>query len=258
MRAFITNTFPRAERIIAVSGGARDDLVRHFSIPIERITVLENPIDLKRIRRASEETIDELATRYASVLIVGVGRLVRLTARMIISAFARLQPRSATLISCEGRSVRPEQLIARSTSSTRDPLGVGQPWTYMRAPKDRAAVRTEPSPTSSAGVALSVPVVAARCYEGGASTWRRPVRRVVRRRRSRVDAAAGRVLIWTMPLRHRLTQRGAERASSRSSRVGPIRDIHTEAARMSGIPVARERPIGSAAAALSHPVSIKD
>ena len=57
MRTFIRYGFPRAERIIAVSEGVKQDLVRHFSIPSDRIMVVPNPVNLERIRRLGAEHV---------------------------------------------------------------------------------------------------------------------------------------------------------------------------------------------------------
>jgi glycosyltransferase involved in cell wall biosynthesis len=174
MRVFITRAFPRAWRIVAISDGVRDDLVHHFSIPIEQISVVANPIDLKRIRRASEEREDDAGTRQASALVVGVGRLVRLKGfDLLIRAFARL-PRTlpARLVIIGEGAERPalERLIVELGVANRATLlGVqANPWKYMA----RAHVVVLPSRTEGLGnvigeaMALSVPVVAARCSEG--------------------------------------------------------------------------------------------
>lgn len=174
MRAFITHAFPRAKQIVAVSGGVRDDLVRRFSIPVERITVVPNPIDLSRIRRASEENVDDVGRRQECVLIVAVGRLVQLKGfDVLIRAFANLPKRlhAKLLIIGEGEE-RPalERLTAELKVADRvELMGTKvNPWKYMaRATVIALPSRTEAFPNViGEALALSVPVVAARCSEG--------------------------------------------------------------------------------------------
>ena len=221
MRAFITRAFPRAQTIVAVSDGVKQDLVRHFAIAEDRIAVVPSPLDVARIRSASEETVDELATRDASVLIVGVGRLVRLKGfDLLIRAFARLPAtlRATLLIIGEGEE-RPalEQLIAELHVADRVTLLGAQanPWKYMaRADVIALPSRTEAFPNViGEALALSVPVVAARCSEGVAEYLEggRCGVLVPPDDVAALAAALERVLTDDA-LRHRLTQNGATRA----------------------------------------------
>lgn len=174
MRAFIRHGFQRARRIIAVSDGVRDDLMRHFSIPAERITVVPNPIDLRRIRTASEEVVEELDAGATSPLVVGVGRLVKLKGfDVLIRAFARLpkELHARLLIIGEGEE---RSALARLVSELKmdgrvELMGTRvNPWKYMaRADVIALSSRTEAFPNViGEALALSVPIVATRCSEG--------------------------------------------------------------------------------------------
>jgi starch synthase len=61
-----------ADRIIAVSGKMRDDILAHFRVDPGRVAVIHNGIDLERYRRtARREALARLAVREPYVLFVG-------------------------------------------------------------------------------------------------------------------------------------------------------------------------------------------
>lgn len=67
-------TYPRADRIIAVSDGVRTDLIRKFGAGPERVQTIYNPYDLDRIRQAALAPPEfPLPERY----LVSAGRLVK-------------------------------------------------------------------------------------------------------------------------------------------------------------------------------------
>ena len=61
-----------ADRVIAVSAGMREDILRHFHVDPERVAVIHNGIDLERYRRtAPREALARLGVREPYVLFVG-------------------------------------------------------------------------------------------------------------------------------------------------------------------------------------------
>ncbi len=67
-------TYPRADRVIAVSNGVRSDLVRKFGVKRERVQTIYNPYDLERIRREAQAAPElDLPDRF----LVSAGRLVK-------------------------------------------------------------------------------------------------------------------------------------------------------------------------------------
>ncbi len=171
MRAFIRHGFPRAARIIVVSEGVKQDLVRHFSIPSDRITVVPNPVDLDRISRLGAESAD---IRNDAPLIVAVGRLVQLKGfDLLIRAVARLPVslRARLLIVGEGdQRIALEALIAELRLTDRVSLLGTQanPWKFMaRADVVALASRSEAFPNViGEALALSRPVIATNCSPG--------------------------------------------------------------------------------------------
>jgi len=171
MRAFIRLAFPRAEAIVAVSDGVRCDLVSHFGLPPECITIVHNPIDVIRIRQASQAAE---AVGTDETLIVAVGRLVRLKGfDVLIRAFARLPARlGAQLLIIGDGEERPalEDLVEELGVSDRVAMPGAQnnPWTHMaRASVVALSSRTEAFPSViGEALALGRPVVATRCSQG--------------------------------------------------------------------------------------------
>lgn len=67
-------TYPRADRVIAVSNGVRSDLVRRFGVKPGRVQTIYNPYDIEKIRRNALETPEfDLPSRF----LVSAGRLVK-------------------------------------------------------------------------------------------------------------------------------------------------------------------------------------
>lgn len=86
-KALVRLSYPRARRIVAVSGGVGDTLVADFGVRRERIVVAANPIDTDAIEaRAAEPPAVPIDGPYA----VAMGRLVpNKNFALAIEAFAR-------------------------------------------------------------------------------------------------------------------------------------------------------------------------
>jgi len=65
-----------SNKIIALSNGVKDDLVRNFYVDDKKIQVIYNPIDLDTINKLKNEEIDDLSIECDEKIIVAVGRLV--------------------------------------------------------------------------------------------------------------------------------------------------------------------------------------
>lgn len=91
----ITLLYPRAERIIAVSQGIRDDLIKNFGVRRESVNVIYNPVDLDEIGRLGSNKIDHpwflpAATQEVPV-IIAAGRLTKQKGYpILLQAFARV------------------------------------------------------------------------------------------------------------------------------------------------------------------------
>ena len=76
-KGFVKFLYPRADRIIAVSEGIKEDLIKNFNIPEKKITVIYNPVDINEIKRFSQEDVDHPWFYDELPVIVSVGRLTR-------------------------------------------------------------------------------------------------------------------------------------------------------------------------------------
>jgi glycosyltransferase involved in cell wall biosynthesis len=157
-----------------VGNSVRDDLVRYFAIAVDRITIVPNPIDVGRIRRAGAESMEQTDTDLADGAIVGVGRLVPLKGfDLLIRAFALLPaaiPAKLQIVG-DGEERAPlERLAAELRVGDRVEFVGTQlnPWKYMaRARVIVLPSRTEASPNVlGEALALAVPVIATRCSDG--------------------------------------------------------------------------------------------
>jgi len=76
-RAQVRLLYPRADLVIGISRGVRDDLVEHFGVPPGRAGAIHNPIDLEAVRAQAAEVPDHPWLQAGSrvPVLVAVGRL---------------------------------------------------------------------------------------------------------------------------------------------------------------------------------------
>jgi len=67
-------SYPRAQRVIAVSEGVRADLIANFNVAPDHLDVIYNPYDIAQIERLAAEPVTDLP---AKPFIIGTGRLVK-------------------------------------------------------------------------------------------------------------------------------------------------------------------------------------
>ncbi len=106
----------RNRDIVAVSSGARDDLLREFGADPARVFCIHNPCDIERIAELAEAPVDDLPERP---FFVAAGRAVRAKRfDLLVRAFARCDVNADLLILGQGRKFRRYARLARQ-------LGVG-------------------------------------------------------------------------------------------------------------------------------------
>lgn len=77
-----------SHKIIAVSGGIKDDLIKKFGIATNRISVIYNPIDLKRIAELSNIPAQHPFFENNTPVVIAIGRLtVQKRFDILIKAF---------------------------------------------------------------------------------------------------------------------------------------------------------------------------
>ena len=170
----VRRLYGRADRIVAASGGIRNDLVERFGLPPEKIRVVPNPIDRDfLLARAAEEPEEDLFGNGRPT-VVAVGRLVRVKGfDILLRAFALLPRESGArlVLVGDGEERRSLRRLAEAEGIADRVVFTGfraNPWAYMaRADCLVLPSRTEGLPlVLGEAIALGVPVVAADCSPG--------------------------------------------------------------------------------------------
>ncbi len=71
-KTIVRLTYPLASQVVAVSHGVKDDLIKNYGVPGERIRVIYNPIDVDQIIRKSAQSA---SFPIIDPYILGIGRL---------------------------------------------------------------------------------------------------------------------------------------------------------------------------------------
>lgn len=99
-KLMIRRLYPHADRVIAVSHGVGDDLVRNYGVSVERVITIHNPIDLDRVEQAARAAPSHILPPDC---IVAVGRLVpSKNFSMLLRSYARANVGGALAILGEG------------------------------------------------------------------------------------------------------------------------------------------------------------
>lgn len=93
-------TYPRADHIVTVSQGVRNDLLDVVDIPDEKITVIHNPIDVERIRKQATESVENTWFTDPSISVVmSAGRHAPQKGfDTLLRAFSRLEDSNSRLV----------------------------------------------------------------------------------------------------------------------------------------------------------------
>ena len=111
-KAIMRLAYPRADQVIAVSGGVRDDLMANFGVHGAKIRVIYNPIDMDRI---CERALEAPSTNVPQSYIVSAGRLVpSKNFRLLIESYRSSGIDESLVILGEGEERRElERLVSR-------------------------------------------------------------------------------------------------------------------------------------------------
>lgn len=164
--------YPWAHRVIAVSEAARRDLVEHVRLPLERVDVIYNPVDLDAVRAAAEAEVPRWPAVDGEPVVLAVGRLdVQKDHATLLRAFARLRCDARLLLLGEGPERAALERLSRDLGIAERvsmPGFVDNPFPYLQ----RATVVAHPSRWEGLpnvliqAVALGAPVVATDCAGG--------------------------------------------------------------------------------------------
>lgn len=161
-------------RVIAVSNGVRDELIRLYGLSESQISVIYNPIDIATIQELAKE--DELDSRVNTTvpLIVTVGRLNAVKSQWhLIRAFAELRKKQECQLLICGEGPEKEYLsgLVMDLGIEDDVVFLGwqeNPYKYMK--KSTVFVQSSISEALPnvlvESMACGCPVVAAGCSGG--------------------------------------------------------------------------------------------
>jgi glycosyltransferase involved in cell wall biosynthesis len=167
---------PRADLVVCVSSGVRDDLVSLVHLEVHPV-VIPDPIDVAAVARSSREPVAHPWFDGKTQVVLGVGRLTwQKNFEMLIRAFHLLKrdvPEAKLLILGEGE-LRPrlEALVTKLGLATEVDLHgfVDSPWSYMA----RSNILAMSSRFEGLGLVLvealacGIPVVSTDCPSGPA------------------------------------------------------------------------------------------
>lgn len=164
-----------ADKILAVSTGVRQSLIQQYGLGSDQVRVLNNPVQLKKIRHLSQETPDHPWLKDPSVkVILGVGRLDFLKGwDFLIEALGSLRRDVEAHLIILGEGVLKPDLLEQAAELDLTPaidiIGFrSNPYAWMAA----SDVLVLPSRSEGFGTVLveamaaGVPVVASDCFSG--------------------------------------------------------------------------------------------
>ncbi len=117
LQRIVALLYPRADRVIAVSEGVRDELIRRYGVGAERVVSIPNPVPVEDLRARGRE---QPAIVLPSDFLVAVGRLVPgKGGETLLRAFARQSNKGRALVIL-GEGPERERLAALAET-----LGIG-------------------------------------------------------------------------------------------------------------------------------------
>jgi glycosyltransferase involved in cell wall biosynthesis len=167
--------YPRADGIVAVSQGVAEDLIEAMAIPVEKISVIYNPVVTERLFDLAQENLERAdLIALNQPIILGAGRLTKQKDfTTLIRAFAnvRAQLDSHLIIIGEGEDRFQLEQLVRDLDLTENvsfPGYVDNPYSYMA----RASLFVLSSAWEGFGnvlveaMAVGTPVVSTDCPSG--------------------------------------------------------------------------------------------
>jgi glycosyltransferase involved in cell wall biosynthesis len=167
----IRAVYPRADRVVAVSEGVKEDLVTRFGVSRQSIVVIGNPVNADQLSTLAKE---EPAVSLPKDFFVGVGRLVpNKNFSLLLDAYAQSGTASSLVLLGQGSELDSLRDQARQLGILDRVIFAGfvrNPYPVVaRARALVAASRAEGFPnTLIEAISLGCPVIATDCPSGPA------------------------------------------------------------------------------------------
>lgn len=169
-----------ASKVIALSNGVKENIVKRYKINENKIKVIYNPVDLENIRQKIETGImpEEHAAVFqnSSQVIITAGRLVKdKDQQTLLKGFARLKEKTDTniklLILGEGKLEQELRQLAKELSIERDVFFLGfqqNPYMYFKQADlfVLTSIHEGFGHVLAEALATGTPVVATNCKPG--------------------------------------------------------------------------------------------
>ncbi len=167
--------YPLADRIVAISDGVRQYLVREMKVPEGKIVLIHNPVDIQRIQKLSREQVDDPWLHESDTpVVLWVGRMATVKGlEYLIGAFERVIKKidARLVLVGEGPLEKAIGELVRQKGLQEKVRFAGfqsNPYRYMA----RSSVFAFPSLSEGFGMVLvesmacGLPVVATDCVAG--------------------------------------------------------------------------------------------
>lgn len=168
-RSLVRWTYPRADKVIAVSDGVADDLAQSFAVPRDKLISIANPIDVDSIEA---KAASDAAYWPVGDYILAAGRLVKSkNFELLIRAYAQAGVAESLVILGEGSERAALEAVARECGVAERvalPGFMANPYPLMRTAKLFVlSSNDEGFPNALVeAMALGAPVVATNCASG--------------------------------------------------------------------------------------------
>jgi glycosyltransferase involved in cell wall biosynthesis len=110
-------TYPKTEKIIAVSEEIQQDLIKNFNILPGKVKVIYNPVDIREIETLSHEKVDHHWFNSEKPVIISIGRLTKQKGyQYLIEAFSIVKRSFPCKIVIIGEGEEKAEMISRVRS----------------------------------------------------------------------------------------------------------------------------------------------
>ena len=131
----VRRLYPKAEKIISVSEGTKEDLIENFAVARDKHVVIHNPYDIDKIRRLSQEPIDLKLKREETIVALSRFRPIK-NIEMLIRAFSGVDADANLVLVGDGEEEQKLHTLTKELGVEDRVIfagGVDNPYPYLAA-----------------------------------------------------------------------------------------------------------------------------